>query len=416
MAEPSPPSVTIVTERYAAWGGGHERSTSQIVAELCRRGHAVTVLTGVGPDLRSGREGERGEHGERIRSMGLRRLGGAIDVVRFVRWADRQVVEVGSDVSLSMTTAASADLVQPRGGTVIETMTRNRAIRRTAAARLLKRTTQALLPKQRALVWAERRTLGHPRLKRALAVSGYVARQLAEHHELDGDRVVTIPNAAVVPAIDDAERASLRRRVRAAWGVDEQAVAYLFAATNPRLKGLGTLIDATRELKRRDDRPWSVWLVGSSSYSVYDAVRRAGVDDRVCVMGPTHEIDALYAAADVVVLPTHYDPASKVIIEGLMAGLPGITTAYNGAADFLLPSPPAPPRGVVIDDPSDAAALTDAMAAMLDDEQRGAFADAIGDGLAEELSMARHVDRLVEVLDEVVAERRSASDAQSRST
>ncbi|MEM1207850.1 MAG: glycosyltransferase family 4 protein [Planctomycetota bacterium] len=406
MAEPTPPSVTVVTERYSAWGGGHERSTSQIVAELCARGHAVTVLSAAGGELRAGPAGERGEHGEAVRSMGMTTLRGALDVVRFARWVERELAGVGSDVSLSMTTAASADVVQPRGGTVVETMARNRAIRRTAAGRLLKRTTQALLPKQVALVRAERRTLTHPRLRRVLAVSGYVARQLDEHYGLADDRVVTIPNAAVVAPMSDDEHVALRRRVRAAWGVDEQEVAFLFAATNPRLKGLSTLIEATRALAQQHPGAWRVWLVGASRHGIYEGVRRLGLQDRAIVMGATREMDALYAAADVVVLPTHYDPSSKVVIEGLMAGLPGITTAYNGAADFLTPGDQRPDRGVVIADPSDAAALTDAMAAMLDPDRRRAFARAIDPGLAASLSMTRHVDRLAEQLALVAAEKR----------
>jgi len=394
--------VALITERYATWGGGHERSTAQIVEELCRRGWLVTVLAAVSEH---GRGESTGAHGEAVRSMGLKRVGGAVDVVRFAWWVERELGRAGADVSIAMTTAASADVVQPRGGTVIETMARNRAMRKGAWRRGVKRLTQWLLPKQRALVWAERRTLRHGRLRRLVAVSAYVAWQASEHYGLTGESVVTIPNAAVMPTMSEEETGRLRGRMRSAWGVDEGAVVFVFAAVNPRLKGLGTLVEAMRLMKGRGLAGWSVWLAGSSGYGVYDGLRKAGVADRAVVVGATREMAALYAAADVVVLPTYYDPSSKVVIEGLMMGRPAITTRFNGAADFVTPDRAAGDRGIVIDDPGDAEALAEAMSAMLDGEKRRGFAEAIGAGLAEELSMARHVDRLEAVLTAVSAEK-----------
>jgi glycosyltransferase involved in cell wall biosynthesis len=145
---------------------------------------------------------------------------------------------------------------------------------------------------------------------------------------------------------------------------------------------------------------------------VYDGLRRAGVAGRAVMIGATREMPALYAAGDVVVLPTYYDPASKVVIEGLMMGRPGITTSYNGAADLVVPGGGRASRGVVIDDPGDAEALAEAMATMLDAERRRAFVEAIGPRLAAELSMARHVDRLLGVLGEVADAERGGGQSR----
>jgi UDP-glucose:(heptosyl)LPS alpha-1,3-glucosyltransferase len=47
------------------------------------------------------------------------------------------------------------------------------------------------------------------------------------------------------------------------------------------------------------------------------------------------ELRDLYAAADVFVLPTLYDPCANVCLEALAAGRPVITTRQNGAAELL---------------------------------------------------------------------------------
>ena len=43
----------------------------------------------------------------------------------------------------------------------------------------------------------------------------------------------------------------------------------------------------------------------------------------------------VYAAADVFLLPTLYDPFANVTLEALAAGLPVITSAQNGASEIL---------------------------------------------------------------------------------
>jgi glycosyltransferase involved in cell wall biosynthesis len=109
----------------------------------------------------------------------------------------------------------------------------------------------------------------------------------------------------------------------------------------------------------------------------------------------------LYAAADVTVLPTFYDPSSKVVIESLMLGIPAITTRYNGAAAFVLPED-GPPRGRVIEDPADDAALAAAMIELRDPAVHAACVAATA-GLDQALSMKRHVDQLEQVLQRVVS-------------
>ncbi|MEM6334849.1 MAG: glycosyltransferase family 4 protein [Planctomycetota bacterium] len=392
--------VAVVVERYASGGGGQERSTRQIVAELRERGHAVRVLTAVGEH---GRGEAEGEAGETVEAMGLSGLRTWLHVWRYHRWVERRLEALSDavDVSIGMSTAAPADVVQPRGGTVVETMERNVAIRAAGWRRGVKRATQRLLPKQAALVWAERKTLGHARLRRVVAVSDYVARQLDEHYGIGGDRVVVVPNAAAMPEMDEAKRARKRAALRAGLGVAEDAVVFLFSALKPRLKGLGTLTEAVRLLQARGVEGFSVWVAGSGGYRLHDGLRRAGVSERFVELGPTRSMAELYAAADVTVLPTFYDPSSKVVIESLMMGVPAITTRFNGAADFVVPGGGAADRGVVIDDPGDAGALAEAMVGMMDEQRRRACARAIGDELVEELGMARHVGRLEEVLGEV---------------
>ena len=288
--------------------------------------------------------------------------------------------------------AVPARVVQPRGGTVRETLNRNIALRGGGLAGLKKKIELAINAKQQLLLRMERRTLADPAVHRVVALSGYVVRQLREHHAYPDDRITVIPNAAVMPPVHDAQHDAWRHAIRRGFGVADDEVAYLFAAQNPRAQGV-------RHAARRAGDGSAARGAGCGAARRQLRLPRAQADRRG---GPAQRrprrsgrrrgCRELYAAADVTVLPTWYDPSSKVVLESLMMHTPAISTAYNGASDFILPDD-GPPRGAVIDDPGDPAAPADAMQRLADPGFRAACA-AVCDGMSDTLSMQRHVDAL----------------------
>ena len=63
-----------------------------------------------------------------------------------------------------------------------------------------------------------------------------------------------------------------------------------------------------------------------------------GVSARVHFLGLRSDVTSLYAAADLLVLPTRYDPFANACLEAMAAGLPVATTRQNGASELLVPS------------------------------------------------------------------------------
>lgn len=388
QSDDMPMRIAVVIESYNPQAGGNERSTSEIVQRLAERGHAVTVLSGEGDPAAI-------PEGADLRVSGRGRPKSALQLFAFRKWAMQQLADGRYDTSLSVTVAVPAAVVQPRGGTVRETLERNIAIRGTAASQLAKRLAIAINPKQRALLALEKKTLADPSLHAVAAVSGYVKRQLVEHYGLTDDEVVVIHNGASVPDLTDAEREEARATIRKAFQVPEDATLFVFAAQNPRLKGFGPLVSAMRRLKDAG-HPFVVLFAGRYRYTHLSWLAKVGVRELARMVGPTDDMPTLYAAADVTVLPTFYDPASKVVLESLMLGTPAISTGYNGASDFIAPEG-GPLRGRVVADPADDEALAEAMAELCDSGARRACGEAM-EGVAEQVSMDRHVQELEQLL------------------
>jgi UDP-glucose:(heptosyl)LPS alpha-1,3-glucosyltransferase len=57
--------------------------------------------------------------------------------------------------------------------------------------------------------------------------------------------------------------------------------------------------------------------------------------ERVQFLGVVREMPSLYAASDIFLLPTVYDPFSNACLEALAAGLPVITTRANGFSEII---------------------------------------------------------------------------------
>ncbi len=397
--------IAIVIERYDPAAGGNERSTRQIAVELAQRGHAVTILASRvrGPE----------DQGVQYDAKGGMSTRGAQGLWRFRCWAMRRLERGGFDASISMTTAVPADVLQLRSGTVRETLRRNVALRRTPVSRGLKELTVALNPKHLAQLAFEPMTLNSHRAHKLAAISQYVSDQLIQHYAVATRRIAHIPNAVSIDVPDSAQRPVLREQTRRALCLDERDTAYLFAAANPKLKGLVPLIEAFAQL-RNNTANMKLIVAGSMDRKWIELMEQRGLAEDVRWIGPTHRMDRLYLAADVTVLPTWYDPCSRVVLESLAMGTPAISTRHNGAsqwitdptgrADWASPMrgdnaemPTTAAAGRVIDSAEDVDQLVNAMRDLSDSDQRAACMRATA-ALDDRLTMKKHVDALEELL------------------
>ncbi|MBX6422818.1 glycosyltransferase family 4 protein [Thermosulfurimonas sp. F29] len=176
-----------------------------------------------------------------------------------------------------------------------------------------------LRPRHRLILWLERESLRQAR--RVIANSRLVARQVGEYYPGVAEKVEVIYNGVDLERFNPSVR-RFRAGVRRELGLSEEDRVLLFAGSDWRRKGLPLLLSALEKL------PETVKLVVAGG-------KRLGKRERVYYLGPVREIEKLYGAADLFVLPTRYDPFANVVLEALACGLPVITTPENGAAELI---------------------------------------------------------------------------------
>jgi glycosyltransferase involved in cell wall biosynthesis len=173
------------------------------------------------------------------------------------------------------------------------------------------------------------RRLAEPWVRRFVRTSdawiAYGTRAARDLRELGADpaRIVIAPFAAQLRG----------RSVEGEVPIDETSgPSYLFVGQLIERKGIFQLLRAFSGLARG-----RLWLVGEGPLREY-IERAADGDSRIRYLGHlrAEELARVYAAADVLVVPSLYEVWGLVVNEALEHGLPVIATDQTGAADDLI--------------------------------------------------------------------------------
>jgi len=196
---------------------------------------------------------------------------------------------------------------------------------------------------------------------RTVVCSTYMHEQVRTLFGVPDDRVDVIPNGVEVDALaPPAEQVLALRRTLA----DDDTRLVLFAGRLEYEKGVQTVLHA---LERLTERVGAVrfLVAGVGTYS--DELRRLvsdlGLEHRVHFTGFLEErsLRLHYAAADVAVAPSIYEPFGLVATEAMACGTPVVASDTGGLREIL-----AGGTGLTFP-PQDAEQLADRIAEVLDD-------------------------------------------------
>jgi UDP-glucose:(heptosyl)LPS alpha-1,3-glucosyltransferase len=115
-------------------------------------------------------------------------------------------------------------------------------------------------------------------------------------------------------------------------------------------------------------------------------------------LGEVGDLRPIYAAADIFILPSIYDPFSNACLEALACGLPVITTRDNGFSEIIENGV----HGSVVDLPSNVAALRDAIC-FWSDESRRVTARSTTAERASQFDMAANVAATLKIVVQLAA-------------
>jgi len=381
--------IALVAEWLDAWRGGAETSTLEFVHHIMDRGVEVHVFT------RSRPSPAPGLHVHTISGASMSRTRRSIT---FTHRVEHLLQSDSFDIVHAISPCRHADIYQPRGGTVAETIERNLALFKWRPTRRLKRYANRLNFKQRYTLALERGLLGGADGPLVVAVSDYVVRQLKQHYRLPDERIRKVYNGVDPDDSTAQERTRHRAAIREEFSITDRDCLVLQIAHNFRLKGVQRWMEALALLVKRGRTDVRSLVIGKGdSERWHRLAARLGITEYLTFMGPSTRVREFHHAADMVVHPTYYDPCSRVVLEAMVAGLPCVTTRWDGASEVIADGV----QGFVIDDPGDVSVLADRVDRLRDShlrQQLGRAAAALGD----RLSMARHTAEMLSLYEEML--------------
>jgi UDP-glucose:(heptosyl)LPS alpha-1,3-glucosyltransferase len=164
-----------------------------------------------------------------------------------------------------------------------------------------------LRDKNRKLCALEAKLFAPGGVRRVICNSHFVAGQIVKRFGFDLGRIDVIYNGVPCHQFSGGDRALGRR----ALNLGAKDYVILLVGAGKERKGHDLAWQAMRRIRNKEAK---LVIVDSP---------------------PPVAMPHVYAAADVFLLPTLYDPFANVTLEALAAGLPVITSAQNGAAEIM---------------------------------------------------------------------------------
>jgi UDP-glucose:(heptosyl)LPS alpha-1,3-glucosyltransferase len=258
----------------------------------------------------------------------------------------------------------------------------------------LKQFARALNRKHRDLLHLEESLLASRKAGRAIVASQMVKNEIVDLYGYPADRIDIVHNG--VPLDKFRFDSELREKSREDLKLKPDQIALLFAGSGWERKGLLFAIQAMALCQNRKMR---LLVAGRGNEMLYKTKRlRFWREEPVQFLGEVADISRVYAAADIFILPTIYDPFSNACLEALACGLPVITTGSNGFSEIIEDAV----HGSIVNHAGNLVGLRDAIRFWSDPSRRAAARSANIER-ASQFDISRNVEQTLEIFTHVAS-------------
>lgn len=343
-------------------GGGAESYLQRLAAGLAQAGHQVRLYTS-------------GEWPADMWNFGPVVRLDATSAIAFADELEKVQPRRECDVLMSLERIWRCDVYRAGDG-----VHRAWLERRNEIAGPLQKLSRLLNRKHSATLSLEESLFGQAGAKRVIANSRMVKEEIIRLYGFPGERIDVVYNGVPLQSWqrDEQDRAKTRQSL----GLGESDLAVLFAGSGWERKGLRFAIDAIES----QGGQMRLLVAGRGDSRQFPSAHAQ-------FLGIVNEMPSLYAAADIFLLPTIYDPFSNACLEALAAGRPVITTRSNGFSEIIENGR----HGTVVDSPRDVDAISEALR-FWSDPARRAQAQLDNLALAAQYDMPAHVARTLQIL------------------
>ena len=364
--------IAIIRKRYS-FHGGAEGFSQSLITELANAGHEVHIYA-IKWDSASL---HKNIHFHKVPAISfnsvLRDLSFAISAYRTLRHEKFDIIQ-SHDKTLYQ------DIYRAGDGCHIEWL--KQRWRRTG---LIGRLSIILNPYHWLILSIEGMILRGHRYKKIIAISELIKKNIINHYHVSERDIEVIYNGVDLDRFNPRNKDLYGREIRARYSIADDTFVALFVGSGFERKGVEYLLRAVETVSK----PLTVLIIGKGSERGFrNLIKR----QRVIFCGPREEIHRFYAASDIFVFPTIYEPFGNVHLEALASGIPVITTALSGASEIIKDGV----QGFVIDEPEEIEELAEKITLLMDNNEKKRMGTEAR-RLAETFSFETHIKKMLEL-------------------
>lgn len=350
--------IALNIENFSASKGGGEGYANNFAHQLFKNGHEVHVFSGLlngHPEYTSPHKVEIVKYPKFMR------------VISFPYRSEKLLRSAEFDIIIGFGGTWFADIYRPGGGTESGWFIQNLKSIDNRFLRWLNMIIRRISPANMAGFYVDRRVYRSRKLKLVIANSNMIKQDIIRFHGLPEGKIKVVYNGVDLHRFTPDNKEKFRGETRNLYNIDNQEIVLLFVANNFRLKGLHCLIKALSVLRTNTNARFRLIVAGRGNTRKYmKLAEKSGCARNVIFAGQVKNPERLFAAADIFVHPTFYDPFANVCLEALACGLPVITTNYNGAGELITDGQ----EGFVISDPYETGIMADRIAYYFSETRR----------------------------------------------
>lgn len=211
------------------------------------------------------------------------------------------------------------------------------------------------------------------------------------------EKIVVIPSAVDVDALDAIDRTEARSALRGMLAIEDDRPVVVGVGRLAKQKRPEVFVEALRIMG--GSAPHAVWIgKGALQEEVARLAAEAGVE--LHLTGFRRDATFLLAGADLLVQPSQSEGMPHTVVEAMALGIPVVGTSISGVVELLEEG-----RGRMVP-VGDAAALAGAIAAALEETDETARRTAAARRLVDrDHTYTRMLDRYESLFDEIVTQR-----------
>lgn len=375
--------VAVIRYKYVNYGGA-EGFVDRYTRQLAQAGHEVHIFA---------HEWETGNHPNlHVHPVAALTFNSFLRSLSFAWFVSRRVRKENFDIVQSHERIFFQDVYRAGDGCHKEWL-EQRKIFFSPVRRLL----LSLNPFHRFMLCMERGLFEKGGRRKIVAISEMVKRDIEKHYRTSGDKIDVVYNGVDLkrfhPDNKNLHRLTIRKKLR----IPENEVLILFVGSGFERKGLKFLIQSLEFLSTDD---WRLLLMGKGNWERYLRFASHERRKKIHCRDPVDDLERYYAAADVFVLPSIYEPFGNANLEALASGLPIVTSSRGGAAEII----ERRENGMVVDDPSDPREIADHINYLMDASVRKQMGSAAR-RLAEKFTHEKNLEEMLKVYREVLNDR-----------